>query len=59
MDGNTRITLSGDTDRDYVIQSSTDLTRWYALSTNSIWDGPIADRESPAPSRRFYRALEP
>jgi hypothetical protein len=57
--GNTRIALSGDTDRDYVIQYSTDLTQWSALSTNSIWDGPIADLESPALSRRFYRALEP
>jgi len=57
--GVTRLSLSGDTDRDYVIEASTDLFDWSALSTNTIWDGPIMDPESAAMSHRFYRVLEP
>jgi len=51
--------LSGDTDRDYVIQTSTDLSHWVDLSTNTIWDGPIPDPGSAAINQRFYRLLEP
>jgi CubicO group peptidase (beta-lactamase class C family) len=54
-----QLCLSGDTDRDYVIQASTDLSQWVPISTNTIWDGPIADPESAAMSHRFYRVLEP
>ena len=54
-----QLTLAGDTDRDYVIQSSTDLIHWSALSTNTIWDGPITDGSIQSVTRRFYRVLEP
>ena len=59
VDGVTQLSLSGDTDRDYVIQASTDLTRWVGISTNSIWDGPIVDPESAVAHHRFYRVREP
>jgi D-alanyl-D-alanine-carboxypeptidase/D-alanyl-D-alanine-endopeptidase len=57
--GTTQLTLSGDTDRDYVIQASAGLAQWSALSTNTIWDGPIVDPGSAAITQRFYRVLEP
>lgn len=57
--GLTELSLSGDTDRDYVIQASADLTDWVDLSTNTIWDGPIVDPESVVFPHRFYRVLEP
>jgi len=59
VDGVTQLSLSGDTDRDYVLQASTDLSHWVDLSTNTIWDGPIVDAESGNFSHRFYRVLEP
>jgi CubicO group peptidase (beta-lactamase class C family) len=59
VNGLAQLSLSGDTDRDYVIQASTDLSGWVAFSTNTIWDGPIMDPESAAMSHRFYRVLEP
>ena len=55
----TQLSLSGDTDRDYVIQASTDLSEWTDISTNSIWDGPMVDPGSASASRRFYRVFEP
>jgi CubicO group peptidase (beta-lactamase class C family) len=59
VDGMTRLSLSGDTDRDYVIQASTDLVDWTDLATNTIWDCPILDPESATLPHRFYRVLEP
>ncbi len=59
VNGTTQLSLSGDTDRDYVIQASTDLIGWSDISTNTIWDSPIMDPESAALSRRLYRVLEP
>jgi CubicO group peptidase (beta-lactamase class C family) len=59
VNGLTRLSLSGDTDRDYVIQTSTDLFHWAHLSTNTIWDGPIVDPDSAQLGLRFYRLLEP
>lgn len=55
----TLLTLSGDTDRDYVIQASANLAEWIGLATNTIWDGPILDPESKHLGLRFYRVLEP
>lgn len=57
--GLVQLSLSGDADRDYVIQTSTDLSHWVDRSTNTIWDGPIADPESAVFPHRFYRVLEP
>lgn len=59
VNGTTQLSLSGDTDREYAIQTSTDLVHWLDLSTNTIWDGPIMDPDSTALPARFYRALEP
>jgi len=59
VNGTPQLSLSGDTDRDYVIQVATDFTQWMDLSTNTIWDGPIMDAESAVFSRRFYRVREP
>lgn len=59
VDGVTQLTLSGDTDRDYVIQASANLAEWIGLSTNTIWDGPVLDPESKHLGLRFYRVLEP
>jgi len=59
VNGVVHLDLSGDTDRDYVIQTSTDLSHWVDLSTNTIWDGPIPDPGSAAINQRFYRLLEP
>lgn len=52
------IELAGDTDRDYVVEASTDFAEWRAVSTNTIWDSPIFDPAGPTFERRFYRARE-
>jgi len=59
VNGLAQLSLSGDTDRDYVIQASINLSDWVAFSTNTIWDNPIVDPEPAAMSHRFYRVLEP
>ncbi|MBE7499043.1 MAG: hypothetical protein HS113_01780 [Verrucomicrobiales bacterium] len=59
VNGAAHLDLAGDTDRDYVLQASADLSHWVDLSTNMIWDGPIPDPESAAVNHRFYRVLEP
>ena len=59
VNGVVQLDLSGDTDRDYVIQASTDFCHWVDLSTSTIWDSPIVDPESAAVNHRFYRVLEP
>jgi len=59
VNGTTQLALSGDTDRDYVIQVATDFSQWMDLSRNTIWDGPIMDAESAVFNRRFYRVREP
>jgi hypothetical protein len=51
--------LEGDTDRDYLIEASTDLDEWSVLSTNTIWDGPVVEDLASAFERRFYRVREP
>jgi CubicO group peptidase (beta-lactamase class C family) len=58
-DGLTWLSLDGDTDPEYMIQASPDLTHWVDPSTNTIWDGPIADPRSTALAHCFYRVLEP
>lgn len=59
VEGRIQLSLSGDTDRDYVIQTSDDLGHWTNLSTNTIWDGSIVDTASKDYDHRFYRVLEP
>lgn len=54
-----RLLLSGDTDRDYVIEASSDLAGWTPMATNTIWDGPILDTRVSGAGQRFYRVLEP
>jgi len=53
-----QLQLSGDTDRNYVIEISTDLLGWTAISTNTIWDNPILDPTDAADDHRFYRVHE-
>jgi CubicO group peptidase (beta-lactamase class C family) len=57
--GMTELILSGDTDRNYIIQASTDLSHWTDIATNTIWDGPLVDTASKNLNSRFYRVLEP
>jgi hypothetical protein len=55
--GNTvQLTLFGNTDTDYVIESSDNLTQWTAIATNTIWDGPITEAFQPGTPHRFYQA---
>jgi len=58
INGEIRLTLSGDTGRDYLIEASEDLRNWTAISTNTIWNGVIVDAAAPQLPRRFYRAVE-
>jgi CubicO group peptidase (beta-lactamase class C family) len=54
-----QLTLSGNTDTDYVVETSDDLTQWIAIATNTIWDGPILEGFEPGVTRRFYQARGP
>lgn len=51
-----QLTLSGNTDTDYLIETSDNLTQWTAIATNTIWDGPITEAFQPAAPQRFYQA---
>jgi CubicO group peptidase (beta-lactamase class C family) len=51
--------ITGDTDREYLLEASSNLREWSIISTNTIWDTPITDREAGALDRRFYRLREP
>jgi len=51
-----QLTLSGNTDTDYLIETSDNLTDWVAMATNTIWDGPITQAFQPAAPQRFYQA---
>ncbi|MDA1277034.1 MAG: serine hydrolase [Verrucomicrobia bacterium] len=56
--GEMRLSLKGNTNTDYVIEASEDLQNWSAISTNSIWDGPIVAALAVTSRARFYRAHE-
>ena len=51
-----QLTLAGNTDTDYVIETSDNLTDWVAIATNTIWDGPILEAFQPGAPQRFYQA---
>jgi len=51
-----KLTLSGNTDTDYLIETSDNLTGWVAIVTNTIWDGPITEAFQPGAPQRFYQA---
>jgi len=51
-----QLTLSGNTDTDYLIETSDNLTGWVAIATNTIWDGPITEAFQPGAPQRFYQA---
>lgn len=51
-----QLTLSGNTDTDYLIETSDNLTQWIAIATNTIWDGPITEPFEPGAPQRFYQA---
>lgn len=56
--GETRIRLTGEPNRTYVLEASPDLANWIAFSTNQSPQAEleVADPE-PASGRRFYRAV--
>jgi hypothetical protein len=49
----------GETNRQYRIDYSTNMTTWLPLQTNVTTDGKfsISDGPNPPGSRRFYRAI--
>jgi serine-type D-Ala-D-Ala carboxypeptidase/endopeptidase len=49
--------LLGDTDQSYLVETSTNLTTWSVLTTNTIWD-IITLEDSPHLPRRFFRTLK-
>ena len=51
-----QLTLAGNTDTDYLIETSDNLTGWVAIATNTIWDGPITEAFQPGAPQRFYQA---
>lgn len=51
-----QLTLSGNTDTDYLIETSDNLNDWAAIATNTIWDGPITEAFQPGAPQRFYQA---
>ncbi len=57
-DDGLRIRLSGEGDRPYIIEASSDLRTWTAIFTNTIWHGPVANALATVGTQRFYRALE-
>ena len=60
-DGRNRIQLQGLSDRQYVIQTSSDLANWTSVVTNVADNGTIqwTDPQPANQLRRFYRALAP
>ncbi len=50
-----QLTLAGNTDTDYVIEASDNLTHWITLATNTIWDGPILEAFRSDVPLRLYR----
>lgn len=57
--GTVQLTLAGNTDTDYVIETSDNLTHWIATATNTIWDDPITEALQPGKPHRFYQARAP
>jgi hypothetical protein len=58
-DGRSRVDLTGELGKTYVIQASTNLQSWVSISTNTL-NLPvlsILDSQAPAFQRRFYRAV--
>ena len=58
LDQQLELSLSGDADRKFGIQSSVDLLHWIPFSTNSIWDNPIPLLISAQEPTRFFRLVE-
>jgi len=60
-DGRNRIQLQGLSDRQYVIQASSDLANWTSVVTNVADNGTVqwTDPQPANQLRRFYRALAP
>ena len=55
--GENQISFTGDTGVNYVLDATTNLTHWQPISTNTVWEQPIVDREPAA--GRFYRLRRP
>jgi hypothetical protein len=53
------VRISGEADRDYILERSTDLQNWTVVSTNSIWDSPIRMPIVASRQNEFYRLKEP
>lgn len=52
-----QLSLSGDADRKFEVQGSSDLFHWVNLSTNSIWDSPIVVPIATGEPSRFFRLV--
>ena len=57
--GPSLIRLQGQADRSYVIEASTDLLNWNAISTNVVTSGTmfLEDLQATNYPLRFYRAI--
>ena len=58
VNGQVQLQLTGPANKNYILQSSPDLTQWVNVSTNLLTDGQILITNSPPAnsSQRFYRA---
>jgi WD40 repeat protein len=56
--GDLRLRLHGEMDRIYVLQRSTNLIDWTAVSTNAMTERPLDFHSSPAGPATFFRVLK-
>jgi hypothetical protein len=57
VNGQVQLQLSGPANKNYILQTSTDLAQWLNVSTNVLTDGQILITNSPPnSSQRYYRA---
>lgn len=55
--GTLSLSLSGEADRTYLIESSHDLIEWTPLVERSIWESPWVLSSDTAPGARYFRVL--
>ncbi|HIL69898.1 MAG TPA: hypothetical protein EYG38_08620 [Verrucomicrobia bacterium] len=53
--GDPEISLTGDTDTDYIIEGSKDLKNGSPFTTTTIWAAPISDLQPEGVPHRFFR----
>jgi len=50
--------IQGDTDREFVVESSPDLETWSDMTTNTIWETSVVNLNSTTATQRFFRVRE-